>query len=204
MVDAPDPIYSCPPPGPATITPEVRWLTHPPTTTNVITAHKLLSMTLHLVRHAMASSRSAWTGNDFRRPLDPVGLAQADAIAVELSTRPVERVLSSPALRCTSTVEPLARTLGLEVKTEDELGEGTLTRTALNLITSLAERDGDSVLCSHGDIIPGVIWTLARKGLNLPDRHRCKKASIWELTVTNGRISAGTYRHPKTFGAAPY
>ena len=159
-------------------------------------------MTLHLVRHAMASSRSAWTDNDFRRPLNSTGLAQAEAIAADLSTRPVERVLSSPALRCTSTVEPLTRTLGLEVKRTDELAEGTPTREVMRLLDSLKERDGDSVLCSHGDIIPGVISALARQGLDLPDCHRCKKASIWELTVTAGRIRGGTYRHPKTFGAA--
>ena len=157
---------------------------------------------LHVVRHAEAGDRFAWEGDDFLRPLDEHGQAQAEAIGVELATKPVRRILSSPAVRCVDTVAPLGRRLGLPVQAADELAEGHYATEAFSLVCSLASEDGDSVLCSHGDVIPGVLWMLERYGVDLPERHRCKKSSIWELSVSDGRIIAGAYRHPRDFGAA--
>ena len=156
---------------------------------------------LHLVRHADAGDRFAWGGDDFLRPLDEHGRAQAEAIGAELASRPVGRILSSPAVRCTETVEPLGRNLGLPVQTVDELTEGTYASDAFKLVCSVAAEEGDSVLCGHGDVIPGVLWVLARHGVDIPDRGRCKKASIWELSVTDGQVVSAAYRHPRTFGA---
>lgn len=157
---------------------------------------------LFLVRHADAGNRSTWGGEDFQRPLDDHGLAQAEAIGAELSARPVERILSSAAWRCTATVAPLGRALGLPVEVADELAEGTYAADAFRLVHSLASAEGDSVLCSHGDVIPGVLWILNRYGVEVSDLGRCKKASIWELAVSDGRVVGAAYRHPSTFGAA--
>lgn len=157
---------------------------------------------LHLVRHADAGSRGTWVGNDFERPLDDFGRRQAEAIAAALAERPVRRILSSPAVRCVDTVAPLGRALGLPVEALDELAEGVYAADAFELLASLIEAEGDSVLCSHGDVIPGMLWVIVRHGLFIPDLGRCKKGSIWELEVTDGRISSATYRHPRTFGAA--
>ncbi len=157
---------------------------------------------LHLVRHADAGNRGAWVGDDFERPLDDVGQMQAEAIGAALAERPVRRILSSPAVRCVDTVAPLGRALGLPVEASDELAEGSHVADALNLLGSLAAAEGDSVLSSHGDVIPGVLWVLSQHGLDIPDLGRCKKGSIWELEVRDGRIAAAVYRHPRTFGAA--
>ncbi len=157
---------------------------------------------LHLVRHADAGNRGAWVGDDFDRPLDDSGRMQAEAIAVALAQRPVQRILSSPYVRCVETVAPLGRTLGLPVEASGELAEGSYVADALNLLGSLAAVGGDSVLCSHGDVIPGVLWVLDQYGLDIGDLGRCKKGSIWELEVVDGRITAANYRHPRTFGAA--
>lgn len=157
---------------------------------------------LYLVRHADAGDRGAWVDDDFQRPLDDSGKSQAEAIGTALAERPVRRILSSPAVRCVDTVAPLGRALGLPVEAADELAEGSSIGDALDLLASLAAAGGDSVLCSHGDVIPGVLWVLARYGLDIPDLGRCKKASIWELEVSDGSVVAATYRHPRTFGAA--
>ena len=157
---------------------------------------------LHLVRHANAGNRTAWTGDDFQRPLDEFGQMQAEAIGVVLASRPVKRIMSSPAVRCVGTVAPLGRALGLPVETATELAEGASVGDAFDLLRSLGATEGDSVACSHGDVIPGLLWVLARYGLDIPDSGRCKKGSIWELEVSNGRIVGASYRHPRTFGAA--
>src|SRR5690606_35714758 len=84
------------------------------------------AMIIHLVRHAHAGNRSAWTDDDSQRPLSEKGRAQATAIAAalvpELSARsadhhgsgPVE-LWSSPFVRCVQTLEPLGVRLDLEV-----------------------------------------------------------------------------------------
>ena len=156
---------------------------------------------LHLVRHADAGSRTAWAGNDFERPLDDHGRMQAEAIGAALAPRPVRRILSSPYVRCVETVVPLGRALGLPVKACDELAEGSYVNDAFDLLGSLAGAEGDSVLCSHGDVIPGLLRVLDRHVLDIPELGRCKKGSIWELEVSDGRIVGAAYRHPRTFGA---
>ena len=157
---------------------------------------------LHLVRPADAGNRGAWVGDDFERPLDDHGQMQAEAIGAALASRPVRRILSSPYVRCVETVVPLGRTLGLPVETCDELAEGSYVNGAFELLGSLASAEGDAVLCSHGDVIPGLLWVLDQYVLDIGELGRCKKGSIWELEVSDGRIVAAAYRHPRTFGAA--
>ena len=157
---------------------------------------------LYLVRHADAGSRTAWGGDDFERPLDEFGQMQAEAIGTALAARPVTRILSSAAVRCTDTVAPLGRMLGLPVEPADELAEGSFVGDAFDLLRSLASAEGDAVLCSHGDVIPGLLWVLDQYGLDIAELGRCKKGSIWELDVRDGRIVGAAYRHPRTFGAA--
>ena len=140
--------------------------------------------------------------DDFHRPLDDFGRMQAEAIGAALASKPVRRILSSPAVRCVDTVAPLGRALGLPVETAEELAEGSHIADAFELLRALAAAEGDSVLCSHGDVIPGLLWVLAQYGLDIPDMGRCKKGSIWELAVSDGRVVGSSYRHPSTFGAA--
>lgn len=80
-------------------------------------------MSVLLIRHASAGDRDEWTGDDRLRPLDERGLRQAEQLVSRLAAYDVERVLSSPALRCVQTVQPLARARGLEIELRDELAE---------------------------------------------------------------------------------
>ena len=154
---------------------------------------------LYLIRHASAGDRRAWRGNDSERPLDEVGQGQAAAIATALASEQIRRVLSSPSLRCVQTVEPLAARLGLIVEVSAELAEGADGVLTEALVDRLCGEAGHSALCSHGDVIPEVIWRLAHRGLNL-NATRCKKASIWQLHVTDGAVSHGVYHPPGKLG----
>ncbi len=155
---------------------------------------------LYLVRHASAGDRRAWLGDDSARPLDSVGHAQADVIAAALVAAPIQYVLSSPSVRCVQTVEPLAAKLGLDIEISAELAEGADGWRSEALVERLCGEAGDSVLCSHGDVIPEVLWRLACRGIDV-NPTRCKKASIWELHVADGAVSHGVYRSPRSFGA---
>ena len=83
---------------------------------------------VHLIRHAKAESRSTWTTDDSLRPLSGKGLRQAAALADQCADLGLGRLLSSPAVRCRQTVEPLAERIGLPVEPATELAEGAALR----------------------------------------------------------------------------
>jgi broad specificity phosphatase PhoE len=136
-------------------------------------------VTLLLVRHADAGDRAAWTGDDARRPLSASGRAQAEALVEVLADRAVTRVLSSPAVRCTATAEPIAAARGLDVEAEEALAEGAPFDVVDRLLHR--HRGDDVLLCSHGDVIGALITSVRRRGIHLTDPPRWAKGSTWVL-----------------------
>ncbi|MCU1459234.1 MAG: hypothetical protein JWL73_3326 [Actinomycetia bacterium] len=149
---------------------------------------------IHLVRHAKAGSRRAWQGPDAERPLTPAGKRQAEAIANFLARKPVSRIVSSPFLRCRLTVEPLGAKVGIPVETDDRLAEGAGI-DGVRAFISTAGR-GDLVLCSHGDVIGGVLEWLEREGAELDQPRRMEKGSVWTLETRKGRVVRARYHLP--------
>jgi 8-oxo-dGTP diphosphatase len=152
-------------------------------------------VTVYLVRHAKAGSRRDWEGPDAERPLSRKGRRQAEGLVHLLADRPVRRVLSSPYVRCVQTVEPLADKLGLPVEETAALAEGAAPADTVELFRDLAATT--AVLCTHGDLIPPVLETLAAtEGLPLPPDYPFAKGSTWELDALNGRWLAARYLPP--------
>lgn len=150
-------------------------------------------MSIFLVRHARAGVRGMGP-HDALRPLDDTGRSQALELVSRLDGRPVERIVSSPAVRCIQTVEPLARARDLQVGVHDALWEGQELEPALELLFMAAEAGGHHVLCSHGDLIPWIMGTLRSTGVPTDGRKQgCAKGSFWELSVEHGRIVHGLY-----------
>jgi broad specificity phosphatase PhoE len=137
-------------------------------------------VTILLVRHTHAGDRGAWVGDDRLRPVSDRGVRQAEALVDLLAGYPVDRVFSSPYVRCVQSVAPLADARGLEVEEEDALAEGT----PFDLVQRLLHRaaDGHTVLCSHGDVIAAVVSDLHHRGVDLgPAGLVWQKASTWVL-----------------------
>jgi phosphohistidine phosphatase SixA len=115
-----------------------------------------------LIRHASAGDADQWEGDDRLRPLDANGLAQATRLVELLDGYEISRVLSSPAVRCVQTVEPLARERGLEIEVRDELAEARQGRDGAELTRALL---GDDVaLCVHGGLSEAVVDESQKKG----------------------------------------
>lgn len=151
-------------------------------------------MPLIVLRHAHAGSRSAWTGDDRARPLSAQGQLEAKALIGSLGPLRPARLLASPALRCTQTVEPLGNELGVEIEVEVRLFEGTPPSTVLGLLDEVA--DADAVLSTHGDVIPLLLDTLVGQGMQ-PERSLVwQKASAWVIERTDGRWGRGRYLPP--------
>ena len=115
-----------------------------------------------LVRHASAGDRKDWPGDDAERPLDKKGRRQAQALIQELAEYEFGRIVSSPAVRCVQTVEPLAERLGLEVEQRDELMEGARREETLALVDEV--RSSGAVLCTHGDVVEELLGARLKKG----------------------------------------
>lgn len=151
-------------------------------------------VTLFVVRHAQAGSRSEWTDDDRLRPLDDRGEAQARGIADLLVAHAPTRILSSPALRCVQTVAPLAEKLDLEVIIDPRLFEGAGPDEVRTLVGELGS--SPTVCCSHGDVIPMMLQHLVDLGM-VPERDLVwQKASVWAIERVDGCWGTGRYVGP--------
>jgi 8-oxo-dGTP diphosphatase len=147
---------------------------------------------LYLVRHAHAGDREHWDGPDDERPLSPRGYEQTDALTAAFATSPIGRVLTSPAVRCRQTVEPLAARLGVAVEPTLVLAEGSPVEPAVSLMVALASDGHDAVLCMHGDLLPEMVRALEHRGTTV-DGVGCAKGSVWHVVANDKRFMRATY-----------
>jgi 8-oxo-(d)GTP phosphatase len=148
----------------------------------------------YLVRHGKAGARSAWTEDDRLRPLSKAGRRQADALVTAFRGLDVERVVSSPYVRCVQTVRPLALDRGLPVETSEALAEGAPPEQALALLEEAVRTP--TVFCAHGDVVPAVVLHLAERGAELEGERDWKKGSVWVLERRDGRVVRARYIPP--------
>ncbi len=123
------------------------------------------SLKVHLVRHAKAEKRVQWDGPEPLRPLTPLGLRQASGLARRLVDARIDRILSSPYLRCRQTVEPLAAATGLPVEVDEALAKGERPAKALELLRGLDART--VVCCTHVELIPELAGELEELGITV-------------------------------------
>ena len=149
-----------------------------------------------LVRHASAGERSAWTGYDRDRPLDDLGVEQAEAIAPILAGFGVRRVLSADVLRCLETVGPFARLERLTVESEplvSETGYAGQAAAALQRMLEVVGSGEPSVVCSQGKTLPDLIAELCRAyGHRPPAETSVRKAAM--VVLHAARTESGDTR----------
>ncbi len=152
-------------------------------------------MPVFLIRHAKAGSRSRWDGEDFDRPLTSAGLEQSQLLVETLSKHLPPAIYSSPFLRCIQTVEPIAKHCGLTVNIVSQLAEGANFEETIALLNAVEE---NSVLCSHGDVIPNAVQALIRRGLKMTTPTDSRKAGIYILHRDRSQfVSAECLSPPK-------
>jgi 8-oxo-(d)GTP phosphatase len=145
-----------------------------------------------LVRHAKAGKRSEWRGDDRLRPLDAAGAQQARTLVELLRCFAPQRVVSADLTRCVQTVEPIAHSLGVDVRVDPAFADDsyldtpTATETAL---LSLAKPGTVTVVCSQGTAIPALIDQLG-PGTDASDT---RKGAAWALCLVDGDIIAADY-----------
>jgi probable phosphoglycerate mutase len=80
--------------------------------------------TFYLIRHGLNDRvGKSLAGRLPDVHLNEEGKRQAEALAARLATSPIRRIVSSPLDRAQETALPIARALGLELETNEELAE---------------------------------------------------------------------------------
>lgn len=119
------------------------------------------------------------------------GRRQARRLIERFEGLEIERIVSSPFVRCVQTVEPLARTRGLDVEKAEELAEGADVARTVEYFRSLDE--GPTVLCGHGREIEALIEAFETDGAQVEGRRGLAKGSVWVLERRDGHVESARY-----------
>lgn len=116
------------------------------------------------LRHAKAVARERWDGEDAARPLTGRGRRQAEAIVGPLTAFGARKILSSPAVRCVKTVQPLSRALGRRIELTPLISQDRWEEGRSDARTVIGERvraRKPVVVCSHGPVLPDILSEIA-------------------------------------------
>jgi len=155
---------------------------------------------VYLIRHAKAQRRLGWESADAMRPLSPGGHDQAFGLVERFEDAKIARVISSPALRCRQTAEPIAARFSLPVEIDPRLAEGASLSGAVSLVRSLGGEP--AALVCHGDLMPELVEKLVPGALALEGGAGCPKGSTWLVQGASGARLHAAYQPPPRVGAA--
>lgn len=152
--------------------------------------------TMILVRHAKAGSKKHFKGDDSKRPLDSKGRIQAQSLVRHLQAYGATSITSADRARCIQTVQPFADEEDLEIHTDPRLSEEGYASDpvgAHTLVRKIASNGGVPVIASQGGVIPDLLaWWAETDGVTLPPA-RNRKASMWVLSLSGGRLCAADH-----------
>lgn len=150
-------------------------------------------MKLYVIRHAKAGNRERWPDDQDLRPLTKAGRRQAAALVEPLAAHGITKIVSSPAVRCRQTVEPLGLHLRLPVDLSEAIGEGAPLDESLALVDKVTEET--TLLCTHGDVVGNLLTFVERHGVRVSEM-RIEKASTWVFDLEAGAVVNAAYVPP--------
>jgi 8-oxo-dGTP diphosphatase len=145
---------------------------------------KLETKPLVLLRHAKAVSRDEWQGDDDDRPLDDSGENQAKRLLASYQAFNLSQIHTSDAVRCYSTVEMLAKGLGLKLEVTGKLSESGYRKDkerAFDYAKELFKEDINALICSHNPILPKMLNKLSKKSDVEADEEKLSPADGWVI-----------------------
>jgi phosphohistidine phosphatase SixA len=112
----------------------------------------------------------------------------AEGLVLRLEDYPVERILSSPTVRCHQTVEPLARDRLLKIDSVAALGVDAGPAELRSVFWNWRLRA--AVLCTHGETISTLFTQLTMDGVEVEGPLHWPKGSTWLLRRTQLQVHA--------------
>lgn len=135
-----------------------------------------------LLRHAKAEPRSSTWPVDSLRPLADVGEDQAEDLVPTLLAFAPKRLITSSATRCMRTIAPLAEHLGRDVRVSDEVSqdawEAGETSGLRKIIGKTVRKGKNTVICTHGPVLPDAARELALATGSLPGNYLDEAAAL--------------------------
>lgn len=125
---------------------------------------ELETRALVLLRHAMATPRTEWKGQEAKRPLLPEGKQQAKRLVNLLGAFGPKRLVTSSWKRCEQTIEPYAKAGKrkiIERSQLTELSSKLSPRKTKVAVEALFDQTKSALLCSHRPALPTITQTLA-------------------------------------------
>lgn len=160
---------------------------------------------LVLVRHAKALPRAEYKGgNDQKRPLTAAGREQVPTVTALLGAYGVERVLSSPSVRCLDTVSPFAKVAGVPVKTREGLSEEGFHDSpdkAVRTVAKALAKGRPVAVCSHGPLVPTLVQVLVDRVAAQADHALASTAALRD--AIESRMAKGEVMVMHCQGAGP-
>lgn len=114
-------------------------------------------------RHGAARDRKGWHKGEATRPLRGKGKRQAAELPALLDAFAPSAVVTSPWRRCRRTVEPFARSAGIDIVDKDELTEAGNAEhpSRTEAVIERIMRAGRAVVvCTHRPVLPTVLQTV--------------------------------------------
>lgn len=133
----------------------------------VIRLHKdkeLETRALIILRHAKATLRTEWKGEEAKRPLLAEGKKQAKALIPLIAAYGPRRLVTSPWARCHATVAPYAQTRKqklIERHQLTELGNQKRPARTQDVVNDLLGTSKSGLLCSHRPALPSILAPFA-------------------------------------------
>jgi len=152
------------------------------------------SSPIYVIRHAKAGERERWQRPDAERPITRRGRRQAERLVERFEGLALERIISSPFVRCIQTVAPLAKARGLDVELSHHLAEGADLDHVTDLVRSLDARP--TAICGHGREIDAIVEVCEREGASLEGVRGLAKGSVWVLERRDGLVVSARYLPP--------
>lgn len=140
------------------------------------------------LRHGKATAHEDWRGPDAERPLVKRGVTQATGVAHGIAAFRPARLITSPAVRCVSTIQPTSRVTGLDVEEQPAISQDDyrFDGTAVDaVIRDVIDGRRTTVLCSHGPVLPQIVESVVRQ-TGAPadlDLHRAASLATGEFAV---------------------
>ena len=147
------------------------------------------------LRHGKAVSPDAWDGPDSTRPLMQRGNDQAVSVTPAIAAFAPHKLISSTAVRCLSTIAPLAGYLGLAVRATNDISQDAYEYGEADIASVVAKRlhkKRTTVLCSHGPVLPDILGEIARQTGTMPSAslRRASALSTGDYAVVHISLGA--------------
>jgi 8-oxo-dGTP diphosphatase len=126
---------------------------------------ELETRALIVLRHAKATPRSDWKGEEAKRPLLPEGLAHAKALPALLAAYGPKLLITSPWKRCHDTIAPYAKQSKKTLVERSQLTDLSNKRRPLStkkVVEGLLGTSKSGLICTHRPALPSVLEPLAQ------------------------------------------